>query len=79
MVPEALYRVVGDGRGGVVAVFLVPGREGLIVEGVGLRGEMAVVVVEAVGVEEAVRERLAVYVPFARVVRTIAERGEVLG
>ena len=43
------------------------------------RREVPVVIVEAVGVVEAILQRLAIDVPFARVVGAIAERLEHLG
>lgn len=43
------------------------------------RGEMSVVIVEAIGMVEAVFQWLAVDVPFARVIGAIAERLEHLG
>ncbi len=63
----------------VIAGLRIDGRQRLVVLGVLSRREVAVVVVEAVGVIEAILERLAVDVPLAGVIRAIAERLQHLG
>jgi hypothetical protein len=70
---QALDCVIGNGRAGVIAVLRCDRRQRFVVFGVLLGGEVPVVVFERVGVVEAVRERLAVNVPLARVVRPISE------
>jgi hypothetical protein len=70
---QALDRVVGDRRAGVVAGLGLDRRERPVVLRVLARGEVPVVVVEAVRVVEPVLQRLAIDVPLAGVVRAVAE------
>ncbi len=65
MFPQRFDRVVGDGHGPVVPGGAFDGRLRLVVEPMLFRGEVAVLIVDAIRVVEAVLERLAVDVPFA--------------
>ncbi len=79
MFPQALDGVIGDRRGGVVAGPGIDWRQWFIVLGMPPRGEVPIVVVEAVGMVEPILKRLAVYVPFARVIGAVAERFQHFG
>src|ERR1041385_4629759 len=58
MVLQPLDRVIGDdGRGVVVILSRIDRRQGLVIFGVVSRRKMAVMIVEAVGVIEAARQR----------------------
>src|SRR6185437_13351017 len=76
---EALDGVFGDGRRGIITGLRIDGGQRLVVLGVLLRGEVAVVIVEAVRTVEAVLQREAIDVPLAGVVVAVAERSEHFG
>jgi hypothetical protein len=71
---QTLDGVIGDRGGGIIATLGLDSRQRPVVLRMLARGEVPVMIVEAVGVVEPVLKRLAIYVPFARVVGPIPQR-----
>ena len=75
---QHLDGVLSDGCGGVVAAPGCDGRQGAIIQGVQAGVEIAVVIVQGIGVVEAAGQDIAVHMPFAGVVGAIAEGAQQL-
>src|ERR1041385_760958 len=73
MIRKHLDCVSGDSRCGVVVTSWFDGRQSLIVESVLFGTEVAVMVVERIGVIEASRQHIPVHVPLAGMIRAVAQ------